>query len=265
MDDVTSGQRAVVEVSGVVKRYGAVRALRGVSLSVYPGEIVGLVGDNGAGKSTLVKILSGVLQPDAGRIFLDGREAIMRSPYEARRFGIETIYQDLALAPNLSIASNVFLGKEVKRGGWLRFAGLLDRRRMDREAQTVLTRLKINVGSVRYLCENLSGGQRQAVAVARALAWGSRVILMDEPTAALGVEQQEQVGHIARNAREHGIPVLFISHNLPQVHDLCDRVVVLFQGSVVANLRCAEVSIDEIVMWITGAALRISGSAPQGT
>jgi ABC-type sugar transport system ATPase subunit len=232
------GEVPVIAVRGITKHFGSIQALRGVDLEVRKGEVVGLVGDNGAGKSTLVNILSGALQPNDGVILVDGKSVSFGSSLEARRLGIETVYQDLSLAPDLSVWANIFLGREETVKGPLRVFGWLDRRAMARSAEVDLERTRSPNG-----------------AVGRAVAWGSKVILMDEPTAALGVEQQERVGELVRSVCENGVPVLLISHNLPQVHKICDRVVVLFQGRVVADLRPAESSVDDIVAWITGAAM----------
>ncbi len=245
----------VIATRGITKHFGTVQALRGVDLDVYAGEVVGLVGDNGAGKSTLVNILSGALQPNEGSILVDGKTVTFSSSLEARRAGIETVYQDLSLAPDLSVWANIFLGREQSVKGPLRWVHWLDRKAMAQAAEADLERTRIRIGSVNSLAGRLSGGQRQAIAVGRAVAWGSRVILMDEPTAALGVEQQAKVGELVRSVCDQGVPILLISHNLPQIHALCDRVVVLFQGRVVTDLRPAECSVEEIVSWITGASL----------
>ena len=245
----------VISTRGITKHFGSVQALRGVDLEVYGGEVLGLVGDNGAGKSTLVNILSGAFQPNSGSMFVDGKQVTFGSSLEARRAGIETVYQDLSLAPDLSVWANIFLGREQTVNGPLRLVGWLDRKAMAREAEADLERTRIRIGSVKALAGRLSGGQRQAIAVGRAVAWGSKVLLMDEPTAALGVEQQAKVGELVRSVSDQGVPVLLISHNLPQIHALCDRVLVLFQGRVVADLRPADVSVEEIVSWITGASL----------
>ena len=252
---VPDGRTPVIATRGITKHFGSVQALRGVDLEVYGGEVVGLVGDNGAGKSTLVNILSGALQPNSGAIFVDGQQTTFASALEARRAGIETVYQDLSLAPDLSVWANIFLGREQTVKGPMRLFGWLDRKAMATAAEADLDRTRIRIGSVSALAGRLSGGQRQAIAVGRAVAWGSRVLLMDEPTAALGVEQQAKVGELVRSVCDQGVPILLISHNLPQVHALCDRVVVLFQGRVVADLRPSETSVEEIVSWITGASL----------
>ena len=245
----------VIAVRGIAKHFGSIQALRSVDLDVHKGEVVGLIGDNGAGKSTLVNILSGALQPNGGTILLDGKPVTFASSLEARRAGIETVYQDLSLAPDLSVWQNIFLGREKTVKGPLRHMGWLDRRSMTREAEADLERTHIRIDSVSSLAGRLSGGQRQAIAVGRAVAWGSRVLLMDEPTAALGVEQQEVVGELIKAVSAQGVPILLITHNLPQVHRLADRVAVLFHGHVVADLRCSEVTVDDMVSWITGAAL----------
>lgn len=251
----TGSHEPILEVSGIRKAYGNVTALRDVSLEIRPGEVVGLVGDNGAGKSTLVSVLSGVTAPSGGTIKVGGRRTSFRSPQAAREAGIETVYQDLALAPNLTISGNLFLGREKKRRGLLGALGVLARREMDRITEQKLSRLNITVRSVQARCNALSGGQRQAVAVARAVAWGSKVVIMDEPTAALGVEEQQQVAELITEVRNQGLGVLLISHNIPQVHERCDRIAVLYQGRLIATLNTSEVSIEDIVMWITGANL----------
>jgi simple sugar transport system ATP-binding protein len=244
-----------VEVRNVAKRYGSVHALRDVNLKLHQGEIVGLVGDNGAGKSTLVNIISGALQPTSGQLFVGGKQVSFRSPIDARKAGIETVYQDLALAGDLSIWANMFLGREEVVSGPLGWLGWLDRKAMMNRAVEDLKRTRINIASVGSRVGRLSGGQRQAVAVGRAVAWGSRVILMDEPTAALGVEQQAKVGELIQTVASQGLPVLLISHNLQQVHTICDRILVLFHGTIVADLRSQDTEIDEIVGWITGSAI----------
>jgi simple sugar transport system ATP-binding protein len=248
-----------VEVRDITKRYGSVHALRGVNLALHGGEIVGLVGDNGAGKSTLVNIMAGALQPTTGTILVDGNEVSFRTPIDARGAGIETVYQDLALAPDLSIWANMFLGREtVSRGPWGRI-GWLDRRAMVTRSAEDLEQTKIRIPSVGQRVGRLSGGQRQAIAVGRAVAWGSRVVLLDEPTAALGVEQQAKVAELVQTVASRGLATLLISHNLPQVYAICHRVMVLFRGEIVADLRPSEVDIDEIVGWITGSALAARG------
>ncbi|HVC25470.1 MAG TPA: ATP-binding cassette domain-containing protein [Acidimicrobiales bacterium] len=260
----TPGETApqpVIEARGVSKRYGSIHALREVDMSIYAGEVVGLVGDNGAGKSTLVNIIAGALAPTTGDIYVDGRHVSFKSPTDARDAGIETVYQDLALAPDLSVWQNLFLGREKTVRGPLGWIGWLDRRAMAQQSVTDLDRTRIRIASVASRVGRLSGGQRQAVAVGRAAAWGSKILLMDEPTAALGVEQQAKVGELIRTVASGGLPVLLISHNLPQVYEVCDRILVLFHGRLIADLRPAETDMDGIVAWITGSAMLAGGRA----
>ncbi|MDA8251535.1 MAG: ATP-binding cassette domain-containing protein [Rhodospirillales bacterium] len=244
----------VLTARGIRKHYGAVAALDGVDLEIHAGETVGLVGDNGAGKSTLVKILSGVIQPSAGEIFVDGKEVGLKSPRVAREQGIETIYQDLALALDLSVVANLFLGREQIRPGLLGRLGWLDNRRMMATARDKFQELNIRLPSIRSECGSLSGGQRQAVAVARAVMWRRRMVLMDEPTAALGVQQQQQVVDLIEQLHRQGVTVLVISHNLPQVCRICHRVVVLRHGRVVGVLSGDSLTVERIVLYITGGA-----------
>jgi len=251
----------VLEVVGISKSFGPIHALTDVSLTVNPGEVIGLVGDNGAGKSTLVNIIAGALRPSSGRLRVTGREVRFASAFEARMAGIETVYQDLALALDLPIWANIFLGRERIRPGFLGRLGLLDKRGMRHRAEEELARTAIRVGSVRTPCRALSGGQRQAVAVSRGLIWGSRLLLMDEPTAALGVAQQAKVGELIASVRARGIPVILVSHNMPQVHALCDRIVVLFRGRKVADRAARTMTIEDIIALITGA-LTATADAP---
>jgi simple sugar transport system ATP-binding protein len=243
----------LLEARGISKHYGRVSALTGADLTIGRNEIVALVGDNGAGKSTLVKILSGAVVPSSGELRIDGAPVSFSTPADSRAAGIETVYQDLALALHLGMDANLFLGRELTRSGLLGRLGWLDKPAMAARTKRELDALHIAVDSVQTPCESLSGGQRQAVAVARAVAWSStRVVLMDEPTAALGVAQQGEVSRLVREIRQAGLSVLLVSHNLPQVHELCDRIVVLRHGRVVANLQRSDVTIQDTVMWITG-------------
>ncbi len=242
----------ILEVKNMTKRYGHLVALRGANLSLYPGEVLGLVGDNGAGKSTLVNILSGATRPTAGEITVDGRNVSLDNPLDARACGIETVYQDLALAPDLAVWSNMFAGRERIVNGPLRHIGWLDRKAMQKESAEYLERTRIRIGSVNSLVGSLSGGQRQAVAVARAAAWGTKIMILDEPTAALGVEQQAKVAELVRTAAADGISVILVSHNLRQVQELCARTAVMFQGQVITTLTMADTHINEVVSWITG-------------
>jgi simple sugar transport system ATP-binding protein len=256
ISDGSAAQPApLLEARRISHSYGSVAALTGVDLQVRPGEVVGLVGDNGAGKSTLLKILCGAVQPTAGALLVNGEPVTFHSPKDSRERGIEVVYQDLALATELSVAENIFLGRERRREGLLRGLRILDRQRMAKEAAAALESLAIEIHSVRARCGLLSGGQRQAVAVARAVLWGSNVLLLDEPTAALAVTESEKIGQLVSEVTKRQVGVVLVSHNMPQVHKLCDRIVVLLRGRVVANLRRDETDVQDIVMWITGAAL----------
>ncbi len=247
------GPRPVLEGRGLVKTYGHVRALRGASFTAYPGEVVALVGDNGAGKSTLVKCLSGAEQPDGGVIEVDGRQALLASPTAAQSLGIETVYQDLALATDLDGAANVFLGREMLRPGLLGRLGVLDKRSMRERSRQAFAELGVDLQDATVPVASLSGGQRQSVAVARAVAWASKVVFMDEPTAALGVVQTGKVLEVIRRVRDRGITVVLISHNMPQVLEVADRIEVLRLGSRVARFRAAEVGVEDLVAAMTGA------------
>jgi len=242
----------LLEARDIVKRFGHVAALRGASFELRHGEIHAIVGDNGAGKSTLIKIISGVLQPDDGELLLGGRPVSIQSPRAARRLGIETVYQDLALADHLDAAANLFLGREQLLPVPLRWLGFLDKRAMRRRAEEEMRRLKIGVPSVQQPVMGLSGGQRQAIAVARAIAWGTRIVVMDEPTAALGVRESGQVLELISEVRNHGISVIMISHNIPETFAVADRFTVLRLGSTVATLRTSESDLETIVRLITG-------------
>jgi fructose transport system ATP-binding protein len=242
----------VLSATGITKAYGHVRALRGVDVELRDGEILALVGDNGAGKSTLIKILSGAVQPDDGEIRIDGRPVVLGSPVTAREHGIETVYQDLAVVPSLDVAENLYLGREQRIGGPLRIP-FIDKRAMRRDARSHLKVLDIGISSVRQRVETLSGCQRQAVAVARAHAFGRRVVIMDEPTAALGVRETEAVVKLIRRINDHGLAVIVISHNLPQVMALADRVMVLRAGGGVGTVETRSTDMEQIVRLITGA------------
>jgi fructose transport system ATP-binding protein len=245
----------ILEARGLVKQYGHVVALRGADLELYPNEILAIIGDNGAGKSTLIKALSGALQPDEGEIRLDGERVQFRSPRDARAAGIETVYQDLAVAPALDIAANIFLGRELRRAGPLgRILRMLDKPTMRREATRHFSELKIGVQSITQPVEDLSGGQRQGVAVARAAAWARRLVIMDEPTAALGVKETGQVVDLIRRVRESGLPVILISHDMTHVFELADRINIMRLGRRVAVVTPQSHSMPEAVAIMTGAA-----------
>jgi ABC-type sugar transport system ATPase subunit len=238
---------------GMTKHYGTIRAVEAVDLDIGRGEVVAIVGDNGAGKSTLVKMLAGAVAPDAGEIRVEGELRRIREPTDARALGIETIYQDLALLPNLDVTTNLFLGRERLADPPLKFLGLLARRRMRREAREQLAELRIGIPKLWGTpVGSLSGGQRQSVAIARAIVWASRLVIMDEPTAALGVSQSQAVLDLVRRVRERGTSVVIISHILPHVLELADRIVVLRHGHKVADLPAADVTQDRLIELIVG-------------
>ena len=241
----------LLEARGLVKHYGSVLALDGASFSAYPGEVVALIGDNGAGKSTLVKTLSGVIRPDAGRIIVDGSPVSFSNPLDARAHGIETVYQDLALAPDLDAAANLHLGREIYR--WFRPLHVLNKTEMRRRAVAAFADLGVELPDITAPVATLSGGQRQSVAVARAVAYASQLIFMDEPTAALGVVQRERVLDNIRRVRDRGISVVLISHNMPEVLAVSDRVEVLRMGRRVARFTAADTTIEQLVGAMTGA------------
>ena len=245
----------VLEARGLVKRYGHVTALSGVDFDICPGEVVAVIGDNGAGKSTLIKALSGAIIPDEGQVFLNGEPVTMRSPLDAREAGIETVHQNLAVSPALDIASNLYLGRERRKRG---IAGkvfrMLDAKGMREDAKRELNDLGIlTVQNMRAAVENLSGGQRQAVAVARAAAFGSRVVIMDEPTAALGVRESAKVLDLIREVRERGLPVVLVSHNMPHVFEVADRIHIQRLGRRAAIVSPKTHSMNEAVAIMTGA------------
>src|SRR5580700_11497400 len=245
----------VLEARGIVKRYGHVTALDGADLELRAGEVLAIVGDNGAGKSTLIKVLCGAVIPDAGQVLLDGTPVHFRSPLDARRLGIETVYQDLAVAPALDIATNLFLGREVRRSGPLgTYFRLLDKSRMRREAQREMDELKFHLPSIDSAVEKLSGGQRQGVAVARAAIFARRLVIMDEPTAALGVRESGQVLNLIRTIRDRGLPVILISHDMPHVFEVADRIQIMRLGRRAALTTPQTHTMSEVVAIMTGAA-----------
>ena len=246
--------RIVMQARGLVKRYGHVIALDGADFELRAGEILAVIGDNGAGKSSLIKALSGALIPDAGEIILDDRPVHFRSPIDARRAGIETVYQDLAVAPAMTVAENLVLGREVRRpgvlGGVLR---MLDRKRMLRESAAHMQDLKVGIASMTQPVETLSGGQRQGVAVARSAAFARHVVIMDEPTAALGVKDSNMVLALIRRVRDRGLPVVLISHDMPHVFEIADRIHVARLGKRAAVLNPRTISMSDTVAVMTGA------------
>jgi ABC-type sugar transport system ATPase subunit len=246
--------RPVLELEGIVKRFGAVTALRGVDLTLGKGEVLGLVGDNGAGKSTLVSVISGIVRPDEGELRVDGREQSFSGPLDAREAGIETVFQSLGLIPTLDIASNVFLNRERFRAGALgRALRWLDKSAMRRDVDERLSGLGLRLPAPTTKVAALSGGQRQAVAIARAVIWGGHIVVMDEPAAALGVHQTEIVLSFIERLKDHGVAVILVSHNMVHVLRVCDRVAVMRLGRVVFESTTAQTSGRELVEHITGA------------
>jgi ABC-type sugar transport system ATPase subunit len=243
----------LLRVTNLTKRFGGLTAVDGVSLEVNVGEVVGFLGDNGAGKSTLIKMISGVYQPDEGEIFFGNQKASFSSPREARDIGIETIYQDLALAENLDVGANIFLGREILRsylGGLIK---TVDRGQMTAESAKALARLNIRLPSLTQQVLNLSGGQRQAVAIARSLYWNARLMIMDEPTAALGVSEQRKVLRLVKTLCDQGVPVILISHNMQDVFAVATRIIVLRRGKKVGERLISQTTPDEIVGLMVGA------------
>jgi len=247
-DGASAGIAPIVEARGISKYFGHVRALEDVDFEIYPGEVHALVGDNGAGKSTLIKIISGAYQPDRGEIFVDGHRVHIHNPHDAQALGIATVYQDLALVDQRDVAANLFLGREPVGA-----LNIVNRGKMNREATATLRELKIKIPSVRSLVGYLSGGQRQAVAIGRAVAQGGRVIIMDEPTAALGIQESRKVLDLIEHLKASGTAVVVISHNLRHVFEVADRITVLRGGRKVGTKLKAETTGEEIVRMITGA------------
>ncbi len=244
----------VIQARGLVKRYGHVTAIDGADFDLLPGEVLAVIGDNGAGKSSLIKALTGAVTPDEGEIRLNGEVIRFNGPQDARAHGIETVYQDLAVAASMDIASNMFLGRELLRPGPLgSVLRMVDKKRMREEAAAHMADLKIGLRSLTQPVETLSGGQRQAVAVARAVAWARSVVVMDEPTAALGVKESGQVLDLIRRVRDKGLPVILISHNMPHVFEIADRIHVHRMGRREALIKPSDYSMAEVVAIMTGA------------
>jgi ABC-type sugar transport system ATPase subunit len=243
-------EQPILQVESVSKRFGGVHALENVSVDLFPGEVLALAGDNGAGKSTLIKVISGVHHPDEGKIRYNGVEVTFENPQKAREQGIETIYQDLALADNLDVGANVFLGREPMK----RVFGLpvLDRKKMRGEAAEALRVLDIRINRFDLPLRSMSGGQRQAVAIGRAIHWNAKVLIMDEPTAALGVPEQRKVIALIKSLKQSGVGVIFISHNLIDIFAVSDRIVVLRRGKKVGETATQSTNSDEIVRWMVG-------------
>ena len=245
-------ENATLEVRSLTKRFGGLVAVDHMDMQVYPGEVVGLLGDNGAGKSTLIKMVSGVYHPDEGRIFFQGKEVKMGTPMDALELGIETLYQDLALAENLDAYSNIFLGRE-KTKPFLGFIKVLDHDSMREESKKVLERLEIEIPSLQNQIKTLSGGQRQAVAICRSIYWNAKLLILDEPTAALGVHEQRKVLDLVRLLRSQNIPIIIISHQLYDIFSVTDRLVIMRRGKKVAERITKDTTPEEVVGLITGS------------
>jgi len=246
--------KLVMQAKGLVKRYGHVTALDGADFELRAGEILAVIGDNGAGKSSLIKALSGATIPDEGEILLDGQAIHFRSPIDARRAGIETVYQELAVAAAMSISENLFLGRELRRPGFLgNVLRMLDKKKMLQESVARMQELKVGIRSMTQPVETLSGGQRQCVAVGRAAAFAQHVVIMDEPTAALGVKEGNMVLELIRRVRDRGLPVVLISHNMPHVFEVADRIHVARLGKRAAVLNPKKITMSDTVAVMTGA------------
>ncbi|BAV51804.1 sugar ABC transporter ATP-binding protein [Mesorhizobium sp. 113-1-2] len=248
-------QEPILTARGLVKRYGRVTALDNADFDLYPGEILAVIGDNGAGKSSLIKAISGAAVPDEGEIRLEGKAVSFKSPMEAREAGIETVYQNLALSPALSIADNMFLGREIRKPGFLgQWLRMLDRPAMEKRARDKLTELGLmTIQNISQAVETLSGGQRQGVAVARAAAFGSRVVIMDEPTAALGVKESRRVLELILDVKKRGLPIVLISHNMPHVFEVADRIHIHRLGRRLCVIDPKQYTMSDAVAFMTGA------------
>ena len=248
----TTGPVPLIETRGISKSFGGIHALENVSVDLMPGEVLALLGHNGAGKSTLIKMLSGAYTPDSGQVLMNGQEVQLSSPRAAQLLGIETIYQNLALADNLDVAANIFLGRELLRGG------RLDEDTMEEEARKVLDRLKVNLPDLKKPVFNLSGGQRQCIAISRAIYFKARVLIMDEPTAALGPQETAQVNELIGSLKQEGVGIFLISHDMHDVFDLADRLTVMKNGRVVGSSPTRDITQDEVLEMI------IAGKVPRG-
>jgi simple sugar transport system ATP-binding protein len=248
----------LLEARNIQKHFGRVVALRDGNFALRPDEVHAVVGDNGAGKTTLIKIISGVTHADEGELRINGRPVTVTTPREARELGIETVYQDLALADHLDASANLFLGREELLGPPLSWFGFLDKKAMRLRTEEAMQRLKIGIQSVDQPVLSLSGGQRQAVAVARAIAWGTRIVIMDEPTAALGVRESSMVLELIKEVRSQGIAVVMVSHNLPEVFAVSDRITVLRLGRTIVTLNTADTTLESVVGMMTGAVAAVA-------
>ena len=248
-------RKPILTTRGLFKRYGTVVALNGADFDLYPDEILGVIGDNGAGKSSLIKAITGAVTPDHGEIMLEGKVIHFKGPQEASAAGIEAVYQNLALSPALSIADNMFLGREIRKSGWLgKFFRMSDRAAMQKFARDKLSELGLmTIQNINQPVETLSGGQRQGVAVARAAAFGSKVVIMDEPTAALGVKESRRVLELIRDVKRRGMPIVLISHNMPHVFEVCDRIHIHRLGKRLCVINPKEYTMSDAVAFMTGA------------
>jgi simple sugar transport system ATP-binding protein len=247
---VSSSKNIVLEAKNISKYFGTITALENVNLTVKEGECLGVVGDNGAGKSTFMKVLSGLYKPSSGSLFFDGNKEILNSPKDSQNLGLEMVYQDLALAGNLPIGENIFLGREpTKKFGFLK---LLDYKKIKELSENHLDKLKIHVKSAEQKVEELSGGQRQAIAIARATAFNSKIVIMDEPTAALAIKEVGKVLDLINSLKKMGVSVIIISHRMDDIFAVCDRVMALFQGTNFAEAELSKTSRDEVIGWIMG-------------
>jgi fructose transport system ATP-binding protein len=247
-------KKIILEGRNIKKHFGGVHALCGIDFELYEGEVLAIVGDNGAGKSTLIKVLSGVYKKDEGEIFYFGKKVEITSPGEAKELGIETVYQDLALIDELDVPSNIFLGRELTRfGKFGKLIGFLNYKKMYDQSAELIGRLKANVPSLFNRVRYLSGGQRQAIALSKAVFWGKKIMILDEPTAALGVRESKNVLDLIRTLKEHNMSIIIISHNLQHVFNIVDRIMVLRRGEKVGVVTSHETTADEVVSMITGA------------
>jgi len=247
---VSSSKNIVLEAKNISKYFGTITALENVNLTVRQGECLGVVGDNGAGKSTFMKVLSGLYKPSSGSLFFDGNKEILNSPKDSQNLGLEMVYQDLALAGNLPIGENIFLGREpTKNFGFLK---LLDYKKIKELSEAHLDKLKIHVKSAQQKVEELSGGQRQAIAIARATAFNSKIVIMDEPTAALAIKEVGKVLDLINSLKKMGVSVIIISHRMDDIFAVCDRVMALFQGTNFAESELSKTTRDEVIGWIMG-------------
>ncbi|WP_438467475.1 ATP-binding cassette domain-containing protein [Marinomonas sp. PE14-40] len=248
-------QTPVLKASGLVKRYGSVTAIDNADFELFPGEILAVIGDNGAGKSSLIKALSGALVPDEGEVWLDGQKVVFNTPMEARELGIETVYQNLAVSPALNIADNLYLGREIRKPGFLgKYLRMLDKKAMEHNAKAKMTELGLlTIQNMSQAVESLSGGQRQGVAVARSALFGSKVVIMDEPTAALGVKESRRVLNLIKEVRDRGLPIVLISHNMPHVFEVADRIHIHRLGKCAGIVTPQSHSMSDAVAIMTGA------------